>query len=70
MIAGLLSFTIPILYFPYHMIHLSYWHHRKIYKYINFIYPYCMGYQTFINDLILYTDSTPNQIGIILPYDT
>ena len=29
-----------------------------------------MSYQTFVNDLPIYTDATPTQIGIISPYDT
>lgn len=28
-----------------------------------------MSYQTFVNDMPIYTDATPNQIGIISPYD-
>ena len=68
-IAGLLNFAIPILRLPIQMIHLAYGHHRKLYKFINFIHFYPMSYQTFINDMPIYTAATPSQIGIISPYD-
>ena len=29
-----------------------------------------MSYQTFVNELPMYTDATPKQIGVISPYDT
>ena len=68
-IAGLLNFAIPIIRLPIQMIHLAYYHHRKLYKFINFIHFYPMSYQTFVNDMPIYTDATPNQIGLISPYD-
>ena len=52
------------------MIHLAYFHRRKLYKYVNFVNSCAMSYRTFINELPIYTDATPKQIGIISPYDT
>ena len=37
-LAGLLNFSIPILRLPIQMIHLAYFHHCKLYKYVNFMH--------------------------------
>ena len=69
-LAELLNFEITILKLPTQMIHLAYFHHRKLYKFVDFIHPRAMSYQAFVNDLPIYTDATHKQIGIISPYDT
>ena len=68
-VAGLLNFAIPILRLPFQFIHLAFHHHRKLYKFANFIHFYPMSYKTFINQLPVYTDATPSQIGILSPYN-
>ena len=68
-IAGLHNFAIPILRLPFQFIHLAFHHHRKLYKFVNFIHFYPMSYKTFINQPPIYTVATPFQIGILSPYN-
>ena len=68
-LAGLLNFAIPILRLPFQFVHLALKHHRKLYKFVNFIHPYEMSYKTFVNNVPIYTDATPSQIGVLSPYD-
>ena len=68
-IAGLLNFAAPILHLPTQIVNLAFFHHRKFYKFVNFIHPYFMSYKTFVSTLPIYSDATPNQIGILAPYE-
>ena len=69
-LAGLLNFAAPILFiYPRKLSNLAFIHHRKPFKFINFIHPYFMSYKTFVNTLPVYSDATPTQIGILAPYE-
>ena len=68
-IARLLNFAVLILKLPTQIVNLAFHHHQKLYKYVNFIHNYQMSYCTFVNTLPVYTDATPNQIGILAPYE-
>ena len=68
-IAGLLNFAAPIVHLPTQVVNLAFFHHRKLYKFINYIHPYFMSYKYYVNTLPVYSDATPTQIGILAPYE-
>ena len=41
-LAGLLNFAAPILHLPTQIVNLAFFHHRKLYKFVNFIHPYVL----------------------------
>ena len=69
-IAGLLNFAAPILKLPTQIVNLAFFHHQKLYKFVNFIHAYEMSYCSFVNTLPLYPDATPTQIGVLVPYES
>ena len=68
-IEGLLIFPAPLLKLPAQIVNLAFFHHQKLYKFVNFIHHYKMSYCSFINTLPVFTDATPHQIGVLAPYE-
>ena len=50
------------------MVNLAYHHHRKLYKYVNFIH-FKMSYKTYVGTLLVHSDAAPEQIVIVAPYE-
>ena len=51
------------------MVNLGFHHHRKLYKFVNFIHCSWMSYKTYVGSLPLYSDATPSHVGILAPYE-
>ena len=68
-LAGLINFAVPSLQLPTQVVNLAFHHHRKLYKYVNFIHCSWMSYKTYVVTLPVYSDATPAQISVVAPYE-